>query len=126
MPQTLYNQRLSEHLVHAESLLKSGDCVQAGEKVWGALTALVNSRFQPETHEVSVKGSRFRALIHKYQQTNPDLRMKMRELGFKEVGELFDSIYGLHKYFYGGTSYNSRSVSGNIEFFIRIIKELSK
>jgi hypothetical protein len=126
MPQTLYSQRLSEHLEHAESLLKSGDYVQAGEKVWGALTALVNSRFKLETHEVSVKESRFRGLVRTYEQANPDLRKKMRQLGFMDVGDLFNSIFGLHKCFYGGTAYNPRSVSVNIEFFIQLIKELSK
>jgi hypothetical protein len=126
MPQTVYSQRLSEHIKNAESLLKSGDYVQAGEKVWGALTALINSRFPLETHEKSVKESRFRALVHKYEQTNPDFRTKMRQLGFRDMGELFSSVFGLHKYFYGGTSYNPQLVAKYIEFFIELIKELSR
>jgi hypothetical protein len=126
MPQTVYSQRLSEHIQNAESLLKSGDYVQAGEKVWGALTALANSRFSPETHEISVKESRFRQLLYKYEQTNPNLRIKMRQVGFKDIGELFTSIYGLHKYFYGGASYNPQLVAKHIEFFIELIKGLSR
>jgi hypothetical protein len=126
MPQTVYSKRLSEHVENAESLLKSGDYVQAGEKIWGALTALVNSRFPTETHDVLTKENRFRILILRYEERNPDLRTKMRELGFKNMEELFGSVYGLHKNFYGGTNYNPLLVAKHIKFFIELIKELSR
>jgi len=126
MVSTVYSLRLSEHLKSAESLLEAKDYVQAGEKVWGALTALVNSRFDPEAHGVDVKESRFRSLFVRYEGVEPNLRKRMKQLNFRDVGELFKSIYSLHKYFYGGTSYNATLISRNIEFFIQLITELSK
>lgn len=125
MGQHLYTQRLSTHLKHASFLVAKGDYVQAGEKIWGALSALVNSRFSPEVYRVEDKKRRFLILLNRYLQNNPQVQKQMHQLGFRRTSDIFDVIYGLHKFFYGGASYSEDSLKQIIPFLIQLLQELS-
>jgi len=124
LSQKLYAIRLQEHLAHAKTLSNKGDYVQAGEKIWGALSALVNSRLIPEAKAVDHKKKRFLSLFNSYLMRTPNLRSQMRQLGLKNDDEVFHAIYGLHKFFYGGANYNNQYLSKIVPFLISLIEKL--
>jgi len=124
MSQALYSQRLSEHLKHAQSFCAAGDYVQAGEKIWGALSALVNSRYPTPVFKPEHKKRRFVAMLQIYQTTHPGLLTQMQALGLRRLDDIFHNAYGLHKYFYGGAHYNNRFLSRLIPFLIQLIANL--
>lgn len=124
MSQSLYSQRLLDHLKHAHSLFNQGDYVQAGEKIWGAISALVNSRYPTEVFKPDDKRKRFVSMLRIYQTTHPELPSVMQQLGFKRLDDVFHSAYGLHKYFYGGAHYPNQFLSKLIPFLIQLIEKL--
>lgn len=102
----------------------SGDYVQAGEKIWGALSALINSRSSIDVKRVEDKKIRFISLFSTYSRVTPSLFPKIRALGFRNEEEVFDSIFGLHKFFYGGANYTTAQLSPRIPFFISLLEKL--
>lgn len=122
--QQLYAKRFAEHISHANTLYQSGDYVQAGEKVWGALSALINSRSKIELKSRPEKERFFLGLFNKYRQKNPNLRLQMQKLGFTNDADVFDAVFGLHKFFYGGANFTNQQLSARILFFIQIIENL--
>lgn len=125
MNQALYAQRLKEHITHAKALCAVGDYVQAGEKIWGALAALINSRVFVEIRSVDDKESSFLRLFSVYKsKTTANVYSQMRGLGFAKEEEIFDFIYGLHKFFYGGTNITNFQLSQTIPFLINLIEQL--
>lgn len=122
--QTLYAQRVKEHLSHAKTLCASGDYVQAGEKIWGALSALVNTHSCRDVKRVEDKKICFISLFSTYNRVTPSLYPNMRALGFRNEEEVFDSIFGLHKFFYGGANYTSAQLSTMLPFFISLLENL--
>jgi hypothetical protein len=124
LSQRLYTQRFSAHLIHASSLVAKGDYVQAGEKIWGAVSALVNSRFSTEVYSVKDKKQRFLALLNCYLHDNPLVWNTIYQLGFRRLDEIFHSVYGLHKFFYGGTNYPEPFLKQIIPFLIQLIQKL--
>jgi hypothetical protein len=101
------------------------DYVQAGEKIWGALSALINSRVFVEIKGVNEKESSFLRLFSAYRsRTTTNVSSQMRGLGFRTDKEIFDSIYGLHKFFYGGSNYTNSVLSQIIPFLISLIEQL--
>ena len=122
--QTLYAQRLKDHLAHAHSLYASGDYVQTGEKIWGALSALINSRSLVDVKSPNDKKTCFVSLFNAYNNRTPSLFSQMRTLGFRSAEEVFDAIYGLHKFFYGGTNYTPAQLQQRLPFFIDLLDNL--
>jgi hypothetical protein len=105
-------------------LFNSGDYVQAGEKIWGALAALVNSKFTSEVFSVTDKKRRFLALAYQYQRTHPQLYASMHQIGFRRLEDVWYDIYGLHKFFYGGANYDNQFLSQLIPFLIQLMGSL--
>lgn len=122
----LYEQRKNEHLKHAKSLVATGDYVQAGEKVWGALSALVNCHTSTtvDVKDVDNKKIFFSVLVQRYKQKTPSLGPKMRSLQLRDADEVFDAIFGLHKFFYGGANYSSGQLQKYLPFFIELLENL--
>lgn len=122
----LYEQRTTEHLKHARVLLATGDYVQAGEKIWGALSALVNSKSADFKDVKGVEDKRyyFNRLFNSYNNRAPTLYPKMRGLHFSDSDEIFDNIYGLHKFFYGGAIYSDQQLKKYLPFFIELLENL--
>jgi hypothetical protein len=126
MSKALYPQRLKEHLQSARTLCAGGDYVQAGEKVWGALSALVNCRSQYIRRGVDDKKAAFMPLIGKHLRRNPNVLVDMNRLGFKTSNDIFNTAFGLHEFFYGGTSYSRQQLSSRVPFLIELFENLSK
>jgi hypothetical protein len=124
LSQQLYNKRFNEHISHAKILNQNGDYVQAGEKVWGALSALVNARSPVEFKSPNDKKAFFVGLLNQYLQHNPVPKQQMRQLGFRNSTDVFYAAYGLHKFFYGGTLYTDKTLSTRIPFLIGVIENL--
>jgi hypothetical protein len=123
MTSFLYAQRLKEHLQGASAHFNQGDYVQAGEKVWGALAALVNARRlgEGDIMDVNSKEAAFARLFQQYAQKNPSIHRQLAELQCRNERELFRVAHGLHKYFYGGTNLSRDQVSVVIPFLIELI-----
>ena len=124
MSADLYSRRLKEHLDSAKMLCGKNDYVQAGEKVWGALSALVNALAKPERRAVDQKQSFFEPLVRKHLAKAPHLKSRMLNLKLANATEIFLAVYGLHKFFYGGQDYSNQHVSQRIPFFIELLEHL--
>lgn len=122
--QQFYLNRFKEHISHAKTLCAGKDFVQAGEKVWGALSALINSRYILEAKGKNEKLRNFVALFSNYQRTNPNLYPEMRKLGFRRAEEVFEATWGLHLNFYGGMCLTDQQLSDRIPFLIYVIENL--
>ena len=124
MNKQLYNQRAQEHLTHAKALFESGDYVQSAEKIWGSLSALINARSAIPVKLVSDKKRCFLTLFNVYNRTAPGLYIQMRTLSFTAGEEIFDVIYGLHKFFYGGANYTKNQLEKYLPFLIDLLGKL--
>lgn len=125
MNKQLYAQRVQEHLSHATSLCRNGDFVQAGEKIWGALSALINSKWFRDVKSVEDKRSCFISLFSRYNAVTPSLYPKMHVLSLRNGDEIFDVIFGLHKFFYGGAYYSDAQLKKFLPFIIDLLVALS-
>lgn len=121
----LYNQRFHLHLNNANICYNNGDYIQAGEKIWGALSALINSRSPREIRNVNRKKRYFLNLLRLYIAANPLFSGQMRQFGFRRNEDLWHAIYGLHEFFYGGgRSHSNHYLSGIIPFLIQLLNNL--
>jgi len=79
----------------------------------------------PERKRIDEKKNSFLNLFSAYKsKTSSNVNAQMNGLGFKTAEEIFDSIYGLHKYFYGGAEYSDSELSQIIPFLISLIEQL--
>jgi hypothetical protein len=124
LDQKLYAQRVALHISHARSSCSQGDYVQAGEKIWGAISALANSRFKPEVFSGSDKKARLITLLRAYQMKHAEINVEMQQYGFYNLKDIVNSIYGLHEFFFGGTDYKSAYLAKIIPFLIQLIGNL--
>lgn len=124
MTNPLYVERLNRHLSGAKTHHASGDYVQAGEKVWGALSALVNTRSNRELKRAEDKKPLFSSMVNKLCGVDSTIKSEMRQLGFRDGDEVFDAINGLHRFFYGGSNLSDEQASSRIGFFIKLLDRL--
>lgn len=123
--QELYAQRYREHIAKAKTLCAEHDYPQAGEKIWGALSALINSRVLIEQKSVNQKENSFVSLFHNFVGTSRiNIRPQMHELELNGPEDIFHCIEGLHKFFYGGANFTDQWLSEIIPFLISLIEQL--
>lgn len=122
--QPLYLQRFQRHIAHANTYFRQGDYIQAGEKIWGALSALINSRSLIEIKSVRDKKTNFLRLFRAYQHANQNIIIQMNQAGFRTEIEVWHSINGLHKYFYGGRSHPPQQIQVKMPFIIQLLNSL--
>lgn len=121
---SLYRNRYNTHIQHARNYFKDGDFIQAGEKLYGALSALINSKAATEKKRPNDKKQYFLKLMQSYHQQNRSFQNTMSGLGFTSDEEIFWSIWGLHVYFYGGKNYPRPWLKTVIPFFINLLDQL--
>lgn len=124
MNRVLYQRRLEQHLSGAKTHRTNKDYVQAGEKVWGALSALVNTKSNHELKSQLDKKPLFSGLVNKLRATDSTIRLEMNQLELRDGDEVFLAIYDLHRMFYGGTDYSEAQVLPKIDLFIKVIEKL--
>jgi len=96
-----YWQRSNKHLMDLEKHMREGELIQASEKAWGAISALINTFYvhyhKKEVRKVRDKEKAFEEICRRY----PSLR---NMLITEETTErkFMRKLYGLHEYFYGG------------------------
>jgi hypothetical protein len=120
----LYELRFKDHIAHAKTLFNAGDYVQAGEKIWGALSAIVTLRRKKEIRYWEDKEKVFLGLFNIYYASDATLRTQMQKLGFRGDKEVFYAIFGLHSFFYGGANYTEQQLSQRIPFLIQVVENL--
>jgi len=121
----LYQQRFRLHIQNAQTCFRNGDYIQAGEKIWGALSALINSRSPREIRNVNRKKNFFLNILRLYINANPGFTAIMRRSGFRNNDEVWSAIYGLHEFFYGGgRNFTTRYLSTIMPFFIQLLQNI--
>jgi hypothetical protein len=121
---TLYQQRFKEHLGSAKKLYEQSDYVQASEKVWGALSAFINTQSKTECKSKDEKRTFFVGNLYRYLLKDKRLQNEMSRLGFKGCIDVFENAYGLHLFFYGGLNLANPQVSSIIAFLIEVLESL--
>jgi hypothetical protein len=116
--------RFKNHIAHAKTLFTAGDYVQASEKIWGALSAIITLRRKREIRSMEDKRKTFLGLFNNYYASDATLRTKMHRLGFRRDEEVFYAIFGLHSFFYGGQNFTDQQLSQRIPFLIQVVENL--
>ena len=121
----IYFQRFQRHIKSLEKHLKEGDYVQAAEKVWGAISSLVNAYFKLERKNVEGKKQGFDTLFRQLSVKHPSLRKILKENGFNNPYSFASKASGLHEYFYGGRKYPEEYLKSIIAKCATVLKELN-
>ena len=119
-----YYNRFQKHLNDIFVHLEEGDYVQASEKVWGAISSLVNATFSLERKGIKDKKEGFVTLYRSLSVKHPHLRDILKQNCFKNANDLITKASGLHEYFYGGRDYPEKYLKNVIEGCAKVLEEI--
>ena len=111
----LYTSRFQKHVIDTRKHLQELHYIQASEKVWGAMSSLVNAKSSIEVAGVREKKEAFETLFRSLSVKHTHLRDVLKKSSCKNAYELATKAEGLHIYFFGGRNYP--------EYYIKVIIE---
>ena len=121
----IYFERFQKHLGDLHKHLEERDYVQAAEKIWGAISSLINAYLPEEKRKVMDKKQGFRQLfgLLPYKQR---LNQVLTKCGFESAYQMASIASGLHVYFYGGKYYPEEHLKKIMEGFKEVLEEIQK
>jgi hypothetical protein len=102
------------------------DYVQASEKVWGAMSSLVNAKSSFDITGVRQKKEAFESLFKRLCVKYAHLRKTLKDCHFRDAYDLATKAEGLHLYFFGGRFYPDYFMKTVIEDCVKVFEEVEK
>lgn len=122
----LYFSRFKKHVADTRKHLQEPDYIQASEKVWGAMSSLVNAMSSNEVAGVREKKEAFETLFRSLAVKHGNLRGVLKKSSFMGAYELATKAEGLHIYFFGGRNYPDYYIKTTIEDCLTVLEEVEK
>jgi hypothetical protein len=122
----LYFSRFKKHIHDTHKHLTESDSVQASEKIWGALSSLVNINSIREITGVAEKKEAFENLYRRLCVKHDHLRGVLTIRHFRDAYDLASKAEGLHMYFFGGRSYPENYIKAVVEDCVQVFEEVEK
>jgi len=123
----LYFEHFQKHVESLQKHLNEGDYVQAAEKVWGAISSLINALLERERKSIEDKKQGFNELFQQLSTVHPSLSKILKENNFESPYRFVAKAVGLHIYFYGGgRRYKEYQLKKVLEKYTRVLEGISK
>lgn len=122
----LYMSRFQKHVIDTRKHLQEPDYIQASEKVWGAMSSLVNARSSIEVAGVREKKEAFETLFRSLSVKHTQLRDILKKSSCRDAYELATKAEGLHIYFFGGRNYPDHYIKVTIEDCLMVFEAVEK
>jgi len=122
----LYLSRFKKHVCDTRKHLNESDYVQASEKIWGAMSSLVNAESLNEITGMRGKKEAFENLYRRLCVKYGHLRKVLTDCHFKDAYHLATMAEGLHLYFFGGRSYPDHYILTVVEDCVKVFEEVEK
>ncbi|MGQ4891992.1 MAG: PaREP1 family protein [Candidatus Njordarchaeia archaeon] len=126
-----YKKRADQLLDEARVELDSGDVLQAGEKIWGLFSAIINLVSlrvnRQEATSISAKRYVLTSIIPRLlrEEVIESINENLSKIECRSLGKLFERLNGIHRNFYGGgKNYDFSFLKRNIEVSISIAEKL--
>jgi len=120
---SLYFKRFQKHLRDLHKHLEERDYVQAAEKIWGAISSLINAYLPEEKMRVKDKKEGFSQLFELLPNKRR-LNQLLTKYGFKSAYHMAGIASGLHVYFYGGKNYPEEYLKKIMGEFKELLEEI--
>lgn len=122
----LYYTRFKKHIVDTRRHLQEPDYIQASEKVWGAMSSLVNAMSSVEVAGVRQKKEAFETIYEALTFKNGNLRQVLKNCHFRDAYDLATKAESLHIYFFGGRYFPDYYIKTVIEDCVTVFEEVGK
>jgi len=122
----LYFSRFKKHVVDTRKHLKESDYVQASEKIWGAMSSLVNAMSITEVTGVNEKKEQFESLFSRLSFKHNNLRQVLKDSHFIDARQFAVKAEGLHLYFFGKRDFPDDYMQRTIEDCVKVFEEVEK
>jgi hypothetical protein len=122
----VYFSRFKKHLADTRKHLKEPDYIQASEKVWGAMSSLVNAMSVTEIVGVNEKKERFESLFWQLSVQHKNLRQVLKDSHFIDARHLALKAEGLHLCFFGKHNYPDDYMQRTLEDCVKVFEEVEK